>query len=203
MYCPNCGTYNEDSYNNCVSCGKYIADINKNVKPSGAGLDITGEISAGTDIDIHGETKQPAEETKPNSDRAEVSAYQNADIEERQEDMSSDNAGEEKKHTPDKKYYEAIYRQYVKRPKEYFVASILCTIFGSLGFGIAAIVFSVMTKAEVNSGNIKKAGIYSQNTRTFCIFSIVIGIIKYLFVFFMLIRFFSIINFYRAPIFWR
>ncbi len=173
MYCPNCGAQNENTYNNCTSCGMYIADINKKEREKQEQpLDINEEV-------------EPA-------------------VEEVLEDTTQYKEPEPERHTPEKKYYEAIYRQYVKKPKDYFVFSILCTIFGSIGFGIAAIVFSVMTKAEINAGNIKKAGIYSQNTRTFCIFSVIIGIIKYVFAAIIIAACFSSLSYryYSSPFFW-
>ncbi len=188
MYCPNCGTYNEDSYNNCISCGKYIADINKNLRQQTTAAAVEQEMPEKTFYsqaeDVKTQTSDIQDTVKPYIPAVE------------------ENLSEEKKNTPDKKYYEAIYRQYVKKPKEYFILSILCTIFGSIGFGIAAIVFSVMTKAEISAGNIKKAGIYSQNTRTFCIFSIVIGVIKYLFIIIMISSYFTTMNYYRTPFMW-
>lgn len=180
MYCPNCGAYNENTYNNCTSCGMYIADINKKEK-----------------------AKQ-APEAEAFEEKAESVAQDvNISFESEKEDNSFLKE-EPERHTPEKKYYEAIYRQYVKKPKDYFIFSILCTIFGSVGFGIAAIVFSVMTKAEINAGNIKKAGIYSQNTRTFCIFSVIIGIIKYVFAAIIITACFSSLSYryYSSPFFW-
>ena len=194
MYCPNCGTYNEDSYNNCISCGKYIADINKNLRQQTTAATAEQEQSEKTYYAQPEEVKNQAFEVQADSATEEsAKAYVPA---------VAENLSEEKKQTPDKKYYEAIYRQYVKKPKEYFILSVLCTIFGSIGFGIAAIVFSVMTKAEISAGNIKKAGIYSQNTRTFCIFSIVIGVIKYLFIIIMISSYFTTVNYYRSPFMW-
>lgn len=181
MYCPNCGAHNENTYNNCTSCGMYIADINKKEKEKQA---------------LDAETFEEKKEY--------VAPDIKTSFESEKEDNSFFKDEEPERHTPEKKYYEAIYRQYVKKPKDYFIFSILCTIFGSVGFGIAAIVFSVMTKAEINAGNIKKAGIYSQNTRTFCIFSVIIGIIKYVFAALIITACFSSLSYryYSSPFFW-
>lgn len=181
MYCPNCGAHNENTYNNCTSCGMYIADINKNERAKQA---------------LDAETFEEKKEY--------VAPDFNTSVESEKEDNSFFKEEAPERHTPEKKYYEAIYRQYVKKPKDYFIFSILCTIFGSVGFGIAAIVFSVMTKAEINAGNIKKAGIYSQNTRTFCIFSVIIGIIKYVFAALIITACFSSLSYryYSSPFFW-
>ncbi len=181
MYCPNCGAHNENTYNNCTSCGMYIADINKNERANKT-----------PDAEVFEEKKEY------------VAPEVNTAFESVNEGNSFFKEEEPERHIPEKKYYEAIYRQYVKKPKDYFILSILCTIFGSVGFGIAAIVFSVMTKAEINAGNIKKAGIYSQNTRTFCIFSVIIGIVKYVFAAMIIAACFSSLSYryYSSPFFW-
>lgn len=190
MYCPNCGAYNDNSYNNCISCGKYIADINKSIRQA------TEEKAAQPPVEQVVEEK-PVLETNVSSENVrEV-------IPDTSNDSFNPKTEEAKNSVQNNNRYESVYREYVKKPKEYFIFSILCTIFGSLGFGIAAIVFSVMTKAEISSGNIKKASIYSQNTKIFCIFSIVIGIIKYIFMFIVISACLTpSVNYYTSPFFW-
>ena len=172
MYCPNCGAQNEETYNNCIFCGKYIADINENLRRKRETQDA-----------VEPETV----EVIPNIE----------DVIKPEGFKEPENEG-----IPEKKYSEPPYRQYVKEPKKYFILSVLCTIFGSLGFGIAAIVFSVMTKAEISSGNIKKATVYSENTKMFCIFSVLVGIIKYIFIAILFSTYFTTMNYYYSPFMW-
>lgn len=176
MYCPNCGAQNEETYNNCISCGKYIGDINKNLRAR----------QEAQEIDEKNEPEIIFSLPKKEEPQAEFESFKEP----------------EKTAPEERKYSEPVYRQYVKEPKKYFILSVLCTIFGSLGFGIAAIVFSVMTKAEICSGNIKKAKIYSENTKMFCIFSIVVGIIKYIFIAILFSTYFTTMNYYYSPFMW-
>ncbi len=154
MYCPNCGTQNDESYNNCISCGKYIADINKELLLKNKKVCEDDSINAVKD------------EPRPISVRPIV---------------VSENTGELRQGVKNDYDY-AVYKQKVKKPKEYFAFSLICAILGSLAFGLAAIVFSTMTKAENLSENLSKAAVYSEKTKLFCILSVVIGVIKYVFI---------------------
>jgi len=190
MYCPNCGAYNDNSYNNCISCGKYIADINKSIRQAAEEKIVQHSV-------------EPVSEERPVFEASVSSEHTEEVITDTSSASFNDKKDEIKNSVQNNNRYESVYREYVKKPKEYFILSILCTIFGSLGFGIAAIVFSVMTKAEISSGNIKKASIYSQNTKIFCIFSIVIGIIKYVFMFIVISACLTpSVNYYTSPFFW-
>ena len=166
MYCPNCGGLNENSYNNCIHCGKYIADINKTLIKNEE-----DEIKS----------FEPIPETEKESVQAEKTEAFERKI-------------------PDKKYYNSVFNQYVDKPREYLVLSIIATVFGSIAFGIASIIFSVMTRIENNCGNIKKASVYSSNAKMFSIISIVIGVIKFLVIF----TFFSALGSIRyfSPFYW-
>lgn len=63
----------------------------------------------------------------------------------------------------------------------YMLRSILLAVFGSIVFGIAAVIFSGMTQTELKSGNTEKAREYSEKTRMFCVISLIVGIVRYLF----------------------
>ena len=80
-----------------------------------------------------------------------------------------------------------FYTQYTRPPKDYFVFSIICTLLMSMAFGLAAVVFSVMTKIEISAGNLRRAEAYSLNAKRFCIVSLIVGIIKYLFIIFIFV----------------
>lgn len=73
------------------------------------------------------------------------------------------------------------FKKTEKPIKEYLVYAIIAALLGSIVFGIAALVFSGMTKAEKDAGNTEKAREYSKRTKLFCDIAIVIGAIKYLY----------------------
>lgn len=180
MYCPNCGAFNEESYNNCTSCGRYIADINKEIIRQ---KENTSEPVIQNSETVVSEIKQipvtPITITEKATDNSQ-------DYPKQQE----------------RKYGESIYRQNIKKPNEYFIFSIICAALGSIAFGIAAVVFSAMTRAENISGNISKAGVYSEKTKIFCILSAVIGVLKYIFIIGILIYYYVSVNRYYVPYMW-
>ena len=101
----------------------------------------------------------------------------------------------------EKKYTDSIYRQNIKKPKDYFIFALLCAALGSLPFGIAALIFSAMTKVENISGNISKASVYSEKTKIFCIISAIIGVLKYIFIIWIILDLFSVTRYY-GPYMW-
>ena len=56
----------------------------------------------------------------------------------------------------------------------------------SITFGVAAIIFSAMTKAEKAAGNITKAQVYSSRTKMFAIIALIVGAVKYIFAFLLI-----------------
>jgi len=182
MYCPNCGAQNDENYNNCTSCGKYIADINKEINRKNESYG--SSVSFDNDT-IKTDTKQLY--VKP------------VTITEKVDEYTPDNSYLRQN---ERKYGDSIYRQNIKKPKDYFIFSILCAILGSLPFGIAAIITSAITKAESLSGNITKAGIYSEKTKVFCIISAIIGVLKYIFIIGIIIYNYYSISRYYGPYMW-
>lgn len=65
-----------------------------------------------------------------------------------------------------------------KKPTDYLVWSILAAIFGSIAFGIVAVIFSGLTQTENSLGNHMKAEKYSAKAKLFCLISLGIGIVK-------------------------
>lgn len=192
MYCPNCGAYNEDSYNNCTSCGRYIGDINKCTEDKKEDLPKDNATPDTQQID------EENNEQKSGNFFSDYEKYSKA--------SPQNNESFEKpnfKRTESTGYYSErkrnIYTQYTKLPKDYFIFSIICAVLGSMIFGLAAVVFSVMTKAENAEGNIKRAAAYSVNAKRFCIISVVIGVIKYAFILFFISFVFGLGRYYFYP----
>ena len=73
-----------------------------------------------------------------------------------------------------------------KEIKDYFVWAVLAAVLCSVTFGVAAIIFSAMTKAEKTAGNMIKAQVYSSRTKMFAIIALIVGAIKYIFVFLLI-----------------
>lgn len=170
MYCPNCGAYNEASYNNCTSCGKYIGDINKTQTEAAENeKKETQQSCAGGTEQKTGNFFSDYEKQSHSHAGGEASAPKTAFNAEQGDGLERRN----------------FYTQYTRPPRDYFVFSIICTLLMSMTFGLAAVVFSVMTKIEISAGNLKRAEVYSLNVKRFCIVSIIIGIVKYLFIIFM------------------
>lgn len=71
--------------------------------------------------------------------------------------------------------------------KDYFARAILSAVLGSIVFGTAAIIFSGLTQSEKQVGNVKKAKIFSEKTRLFCFFALALGIVKYVFIFLLIL----------------
>lgn len=182
MYCPNCGAYNEASYNNCTSCGKYIGDINKEAaqktenaetKPLGS----EEEKNNGGFFSEYEKHSAAGESFADTNDFAKNEAWQQA---------SYSNQGSSAQDFSKASKKRSIYTQYTKLPRDYFILSIICTLLGSISFGIAALVFSVMTKAANNEENYKRAATYSLSAKRFCIISAIIGVVKYVFIWFLI-----------------
>lgn len=175
MYCPNCGAFNDKTYNNCTSCGKYIADINKEIMKKEKA---TSEIQASEPVSS--EVKEISVKPVSIAENTQTGTYNGS---------------------TERKYSESIYRQNIKKPKDYFVFSLICAILGSLSLGIASIIFSAMTKSENVAGNIDKAKVYSERTKIFCILSAVIGVLKYIFIIGIMSYYYAMTK-YFGPYFW-
>ena len=65
--------------------------------------------------------------------------------------------------------------------KDYLVLAVISAVFGSVIFGVAAIIFSAMTKNENEAGNYDKAKDYSSKTKLFSIIALIVGASKYIF----------------------
>lgn len=78
---------------------------------------------------------------------------------------------------------EAHGRSVKVKPKKIgdcLIPAILVAAFCSVAFGIAAIIFSGMTRAELDGGVREKAESYSSKTRMFCFLGLAVGIVKWL-----------------------
>lgn len=78
-----------------------------------------------------------------------------------------------------------------KEVKDYLLLSIISAIFGSVIFGIAAIIFSAMTKGENEAENYVKAKDYSSKAKLFSIIALVVGASKYIFAIVLILLFVS------------
>ena len=76
--------------------------------------------------------------------------------------------------------------------RDYLGWSIIAAILGSIIFGVAAVIFSGITKAELAAGNVEKAKAYSDHTKFFCLISLSVAIVKFIFIVVALIIVFSI-----------
>lgn len=81
--------------------------------------------------------------------------------------------------------------QKTKKIRHYMGWSIIAAVFGSIVFGIVAVIFSGITKVELASGNIEKAEAYSKHTKLFCLISLSVAIVKVIFIILTLMIFFS------------
>lgn len=77
----------------------------------------------------------------------------------------------------------SFYKWAVKEKEidDYLFRALVAAAFFSITFGIIAVVFSGMTKAEKTAGNSVQAAVYSEKARLFSRVSIAVGCVKYLF----------------------
>ncbi len=81
---------------------------------------------------------------------------------------------------PKKQYGNGDSSNEPKKIKDHFVWAILSAVFGSVIFGVLAVIFSGLTQSEQSSGNVKKAEEYSSKAKLFCVIATIIGAIKLL-----------------------
>ncbi len=141
MFCPKCGSHNEDTNNWCIMCGYKFEEKQENTECSlfdAETVEILPEFAA--------------EETDP----------------------------------------EIIFPESEpQKIRHYLGWSIIAAILGSIVFGIAAVIFSGITKAELAAGDIDKAKVYSEHTKFFCLISLSVAIVKFIFVVAALLIFLS------------
>ena len=154
MYCPKCGTLNDNENIWCVYCGH-------------GKLPVLCETE-----EKHEETVYPTGKNTENT-----------------------NHGSDETGLKEEKVYVGASgcRWKVKKneAKDYFVLSIISAVFGSIIFGIAAIIFSALTKNENEAENYDKAKGYSSKARLFSIIALVIGASKYIFALILIALFVS------------
>lgn len=79
-----------------------------------------------------------------------------------------------------------------KKVRHYMGWAIIAALFGSVLFGIAAIICSVITKARLSAKDIDKAEGWSNHTKLFCLISLAVGIVEFIVIVITLIIFCSI-----------
>lgn len=75
--------------------------------------------------------------------------------------------------------------------KSYLGWSIIAALLGSIIFGIAAVIFAGITKAELAAGDAERAKIYSDHTKFFCLIALSVAIVKFIFIVAMITIFVS------------
>lgn len=154
MYCPKCGAYNDNENIWCVYCG-------------------------------HG--KLPVITETENSDKENVfSTPENEDsiaevYKEPEKVENIENVTEQKEEKVRVGVLNCQWKVEKNEAKDHLVMSIISAVFGSVIFGVAAIIFSAMTKSENESGNYDKAKDYSSKAKLFSIIALVVGASKYIF----------------------
>lgn len=158
MFCPKCGTYNENGSYSCVKCGYGFGNIPDSIKgaerPAQTGAEEAADSAAAHSSENTVFGGSAANGTNVYGDFHGGGTY------------ASTNTARKKSS---------------KFPKDYFVQSVLTAILCSVTFGVAAIIFSGMTQTERSAGNIAKAELYSEKTKMFCWIAFAVGVAKYLF----------------------
>lgn len=163
MYCPKCGAYNDNENIWCVYCGY-------------------GKLPVITEIEI------PDREnvfTTPKNDDTIAEIYKEP---ENVEDIEN---AIEKKEKARIGMPGCRWKVEKNKAKDYLILSIISAIFGSVIFGVAAIIFSAMTKSENEAVNYDKAKDYSSKAKLFSIIALVVGASKYIFAIALIALFFS------------
>lgn len=142
MFCPRCGSRNEDTNNLCIMCGYKFEEKQEETECLAADADTVEALS-----------EFAAEETA-----SEIICLE-----------------------PES-----------QKIRHYLGWSIVAAILGSIVFGIAAVIFSGITKAELAAGDVDKAMVYSEHTKFFCLISLSVAIVKFIFVVAALLIFLSI-----------
>ncbi len=154
MYCPKCGAYNDNENIWCVYCGH-------------------GKLPVITEAE--NSDKENVSNT-PETDDTITTTCKNTETVERIENVTG--TKEEKVHVGVSGCRWKVEKNEVK---DFLVLSIISTVFGSFIFGVAAIIFSAMTKSENEAGNYIKAKDYSSKAKLFSIIALVVGASKYIF----------------------
>lgn len=169
MYCPKCGAFNDNENIWCVYCG-------------------------------HG--KLPFITQTQNSEKENVcSTLKNQDTiaEDYKEPENVENIEDTTEQNEENVRVEVSgchWKVEKKEANDYLVLSIISAVFGSIIFGVAALIFSAMTKSENEAGNFVKARNYSTKAKLFSTIALVIGASKYIFVIALLALFISGTFFY-------
>ena len=154
MYCPKCGAYNDNENIWCVYCGH-------------------GKLPVITEKE--NSEKENGSDT-PETDDTINTTCKNMETIECIENVTGTKKA--KVHGGDSGCRWKVEKNEVK---DFLVLSIISAVFGSFIFGVAAIIFSAMTKSENEAGNYIKAKDYSAKAKLFSIIALVVGASKYIF----------------------
>lgn len=154
MYCPKCGAYNDNENIWCVYCGHGKLPVITKTE------ELTKENICSTP-----EQEGPMVATCREQEKVENLGNES---EQNQENVRVGVSG-------------CQWNVAKNEAKDYLVLSIISAVFGSIIFGVAAIIFSAMTKSENEAGNYVKAKEYSSKAKLFSIIAIVVGASKYIF----------------------
>ena len=164
MYCPKCGTLNDNENIWCINCGHgKLPTVTPRVDEQNIPVAEPEKENFTVVVEEKFDTENNANEPMPETSEPAFNASVEGKV---------------------KSGYDWSVRK--KEIKDYFVWAILAAVFCSVTFGIAAIVFSAMTKAEKSVGNTAKAEVYSAKTKLFSIIALIVGIVKYVFAFIMI-----------------
>lgn len=154
MYCPKCGAYNDNENIWCIYCGH-------------------GKLPVLTETE--NSVEKSVSSTQINEDLI-VEVDKGTEMAENIEDVS-----EQKGEKVRVGVSGCQWKVEKNEAKDYLVLSIISAVFGSVIFGVAAIIFSAMTKNENEAGNYDKAKDYSSKTKLFSIIALIVGASKYIF----------------------
>lgn len=155
MYCPKCGAYNDNENIWCVHCGHgKLPSINATMEETITEKDGEAPLTEGVKS-----TYNDVLTTDDNIKIETKKAVENVCIE-----------------TPG-----CQWQVQKKDVKDYLVMSIISAVFGSVIFGVIAIIFSALTKSENEVSNYVKAKEYSSKAKLFSIIALIVGISKYIF----------------------
>ncbi len=177
MFCPKCGTFNDNENIWCINCGhgKLPTISEKPQTTPQAGISDRQQSEVQTAAEV-----MQAAFTEKNS-ATNTSENSNLHIEDNpKSDVFSSNG------VKPASSYGCKWKVNKKEIKDYFVWAILAAVLCSITFGVAAIIFSAMTKAEKAAGNMIKAQVYSSRTKMFAIIALIVGTIKYIFAFLLI-----------------
>ena len=154
MYCPKCGAFNDNENIWCVYCGHGKLPVITETKNS----DKENVCSTPQNEDTIAEVYKDPEKVESIDGTTEQN----------EENVRIEGAG-------------CHWKVAKNEVKDYLVLSIISAVFGSVIFGVAALIFSAMTKSENAAGNFIKAKDYSSKAKLFSTIALVIGASKYIF----------------------